>query len=146
MQIRRLYDIANVFLALGIIKKAHLDNKKPAFVWRGIEGLNLTNGKGSEKSTACEESFTDNQISPISLGYLDTSIIVPQVTQKVFKLTDTPLPKVQDDFKFSSQSAFKICRLFVSNEKICQTSKTAFNHSTPVGNKLFGMSGLVCFA
>lgn len=38
-KIRRLYDIANVFLALGIIKKAYLSNRKPAFKWRGSEGL-----------------------------------------------------------------------------------------------------------
>ena len=38
-KIRRLYDIANVFLALGIIKKAYLPNRKPAFSWNGLYGL-----------------------------------------------------------------------------------------------------------
>lgn len=39
-KIRRLYDIANVFLALGVIQKAYLPNRKPAFSWTGLEGLN----------------------------------------------------------------------------------------------------------
>ena len=38
-KIRRLYDIANVFLALGVIKKAYLSNRKPAFEWLGVVGL-----------------------------------------------------------------------------------------------------------
>jgi len=38
-KIRRLYDIANVFLALGIIKKAYMPNRKPAFEWMGVPGL-----------------------------------------------------------------------------------------------------------
>ena len=38
-KIRRLYDIANVFKSLGLIKKTLLLNKKPAFHWLGIPGL-----------------------------------------------------------------------------------------------------------
>lgn len=39
-KIRRLYDIANVFKSLGLIKKTTLsDTKKPAFEWVGEEGL-----------------------------------------------------------------------------------------------------------
>ena len=38
-KIRRLYDIANVFSSLGLIKKINLDTKKPAFKWIGNEGL-----------------------------------------------------------------------------------------------------------
>ena len=38
-KIRRLYDIANVFKSLGLIKKTVLGNKKPAFHWVGIKGL-----------------------------------------------------------------------------------------------------------
>lgn len=34
-QIRRLYDIANVFKSLGLIQKVHLPNRKPAFKWLG---------------------------------------------------------------------------------------------------------------
>ena len=39
-KIRRLYDIANVFRSIGLIKKIHLSNNKPAFEWVGIPGLN----------------------------------------------------------------------------------------------------------
>ncbi|KAL4462526.1 hypothetical protein ABPG74_000356 [Tetrahymena malaccensis] len=39
-KIRRLYDIANVFKSLGLIKKVQLnETKKPAFQWIGITGL-----------------------------------------------------------------------------------------------------------
>jgi transcription factor E2F7/8 len=39
-KIRRLYDIANVFKSLGLIKKTTLsDTKKPAFEWVGESGL-----------------------------------------------------------------------------------------------------------
>lgn len=38
-KIRRLYDIANVFKSLGLIRKTLLENKKPAFYWLGIAGL-----------------------------------------------------------------------------------------------------------
>jgi len=56
-----LYDIANVFSSLGLIKKTCLDSKKPAFQWVGnrgldelIESLNGSPGKpivSTEKST-----------------------------------------------------------------------------------------------
>jgi len=36
-KIRRLYDIANVFQALGLIKKTYLEqSRKPAFEWVGL--------------------------------------------------------------------------------------------------------------
>jgi transcription factor E2F7/8 len=38
-KIRRLYDIANVFSSLGLIKKTSLESKKPAFQWIGLSGL-----------------------------------------------------------------------------------------------------------
>lgn len=49
-KIRRLYDIANVFLALGIIKKSYLPNRKPAFTWRGLQGLQEVISELSEVS------------------------------------------------------------------------------------------------
>ena len=38
-KIRRLYDIANVYKSLGILKKVTLSNKKPGFEWIGVSGL-----------------------------------------------------------------------------------------------------------
>lgn len=38
-KIRRLYDIANVLKSIGLIRKTHLDSRKPAFEWVGINGL-----------------------------------------------------------------------------------------------------------
>jgi len=40
-KIRRLYDIANVFSSLGLIKKTCLESKKPAYTWIGLSGLDL---------------------------------------------------------------------------------------------------------
>jgi len=38
-KVRRLYDISNVFLALGIITKSRgKGNKKPAYLWKGLQG------------------------------------------------------------------------------------------------------------
>jgi len=74
-KIRRLYDIANVFSSLGLIKKINLDTKKPAFKWIGINGLdefvqelnsgacavkkettNVVQAKASKKRSAGKES------------------------------------------------------------------------------------------
>lgn len=39
-KIRRLYDIANVFKSLGLIRKTSItETKKPAFIWVGESGL-----------------------------------------------------------------------------------------------------------
>jgi len=37
-KIRRLYDISNIFLALGIVEKTIIQTRKPAFLWKGIAG------------------------------------------------------------------------------------------------------------
>ncbi len=38
-KIRRLYDIANVYKSLGLLKKTYLSNRKPGFEWVGPQGL-----------------------------------------------------------------------------------------------------------
>jgi len=38
-KVRRLYDIANVFKSLGLVKKTYLSNRKPGFEWIGVSGL-----------------------------------------------------------------------------------------------------------
>jgi hypothetical protein len=38
-KVRRLYDIANVFKSLGLLKKIYLPNRKPGFEWVGVSGL-----------------------------------------------------------------------------------------------------------
>jgi len=37
-KVRRLYDISNVFLALGIVEKTFRASRKPAFTWIGLKG------------------------------------------------------------------------------------------------------------
>ncbi len=41
-KIRRLYDIANVFKSIGIIKKIKMINNKPGYEWVGLSGLQQT--------------------------------------------------------------------------------------------------------
>ena len=36
---RRLYDITNVFMALGIVEKIKQGNRKPVFNWIGLDGF-----------------------------------------------------------------------------------------------------------
>jgi hypothetical protein len=38
-KVRRLYDIANVFKSLGLVKKTYLKSRKPGFEWIGVSGL-----------------------------------------------------------------------------------------------------------
>ena len=38
-KVRRLYDISNVFLALGIVEKTFMASRKPAFTWIGLTGF-----------------------------------------------------------------------------------------------------------
>ena len=35
-----MYDLVNIFLVLGIIKKKKDINSKPGYSWQGLEGLN----------------------------------------------------------------------------------------------------------
>lgn len=105
-----------MFLALGIIKKAHLDNKKPAFLWRGVEGLNCSIGKLSDKSTASELSKEEKTSSPVPEVDFN-QIIVPRLSSSFKHVHDTPATKFHDDFKLSSRSAFRLCKLFISTEK-----------------------------
>lgn len=55
-KVRRLYDISNVFLALNIIEKTMIDTRKPAYVWKGLQGFleiqsTLKHSPNVEKST-----------------------------------------------------------------------------------------------
>lgn len=52
-KVRRLYDIANVFKSLGLVKKTYLSNRKPGFEWVGVSGLYDTFKAKSEP--ACEQ-------------------------------------------------------------------------------------------
>lgn len=55
-KIRRLYDIANVFKSLGLIKKTLTDHKKPAFSWLGTPGLD----EFVESNRVSEEKLGEN--------------------------------------------------------------------------------------
>lgn len=71
-KIRRLYDIANVLSSIGLICKANLENRKPAFRWVGTEGMgqfmleveNYGGDKPSEPIAVKKESSPE-PITPI---------------------------------------------------------------------------------
>lgn len=105
-----------MFLALGIIKKAHLDNKKPAFLWKGLEGLKGSMGKLSSQSTSSELSKDDVILTELSSLEFH-KIVIPEPHPKIKSIQDTPQLKVQDDFKLTSRSAFRICKLFHSSSE-----------------------------
>lgn len=103
-------------MALGLIKKAHLDNKKPAFLWRGIEGLQGSLGKFSNLSTASECSKDEFKITDFPNLEMH-KIVIPKPYPVLKSIHDTPQLKVQDDFKLTSRSAFRLCKLFETGEK-----------------------------
>ncbi len=35
-RLRRLYDLANIFVVLGIVRKVKSSNSKPGYVWQGV--------------------------------------------------------------------------------------------------------------
>lgn len=55
-KVRRLYDIANVFKSLGLVKKTYLPNRKPGFEWVGISGLYETFRAKTEPTSEPEPS------------------------------------------------------------------------------------------
>lgn len=67
MQIRRLYDIANVFKSLGLIRKVALNKtNKPAFQWIGVSGLHEFYNSSKENSGVYPNSpqIADADLSP----------------------------------------------------------------------------------
>ncbi|KAL4438117.1 hypothetical protein ABPG74_016896 [Tetrahymena malaccensis] len=86
-KIRRLYDIANVFKSLGLIKKTSLiETKKPAFEWIGIVGLDsfaykiMREKKNGEEEQNCDEDSI-NQSQQISQ---QNSFTEPKLSKKRF--------------------------------------------------------------
>ncbi|EAR84230.2 transcription factor e2f/dimerization partner (macronuclear) [Tetrahymena thermophila SB210] len=86
-KIRRLYDIANVFKSLGLIKKTSLiETKKPAFEWIGIVGLDsfaykiMREKKSGDEEQNCEEDSL-NQSQQMSQ---QNSFTEPKLSKKRF--------------------------------------------------------------
>ena len=101
---------------MGIIKKSHFENKKPAFLWRGTEGLHVSISKLSDRSTASEASKERKSVSIVP--DLDLrNLFVPKPSSSQSFIHETPLPGIQDDFRLSCRSAFRVCQLYISNEK-----------------------------
>ncbi len=59
-----MYDIANVFSSLGLIKKTQLPNKKPAFEWIGLSGLDnfIANLRHQAQEAEANDGYTPMKI------------------------------------------------------------------------------------
>ena len=64
-KVRRLYDIANVLVALNLIEKTSLDTRKPAFKWVGETGLKRFMEKMEQhfKTNSESEPWASNHFS-----------------------------------------------------------------------------------
>lgn len=93
-KIRRLYDIANVFSSLGLIKKTCLESKKPAYEWVGLQGLNAF----INRLNSCSD---EREI------FLESS---SKHKEKISPVTETKNLDKQNSFQ-SDNSAFKSCEL-----------------------------------
>lgn len=81
-KIRRLYDIANVFSSLGLIKKICLDSKKPAFKWIGNQGLDefirKLNSSAGKQSASTEKTPKKKMVKSVSVSSAETAEKSPQ--------------------------------------------------------------------
>ena len=94
-KIRRLYDIANVFLALGIIKKAYLLTRKPAFSWVGLDGLAQVLNKLLYGYSVVQKD--QKQISLFFSDYFNIDSKIHELLGKVVVSTSTRASNFKND-------------------------------------------------
>jgi transcription factor E2F7/8 len=99
-KVRRLYDIANVFTALGLIKKTCLeDSRKPAFQWIGLAGLERFIKRlhaSQDEREIFEEKFS-REVEPIfnsdeKCKLKKSNSMSIQSEQSAFKVRESPSP------------------------------------------------------
>lgn len=63
--VRRLYDIANALTCLNLTAKTHVD-RKPAFIWKGSNGLDIVNVEKPVKVEKSDDQLetNDENLSP----------------------------------------------------------------------------------
>ncbi|KAL4480520.1 hypothetical protein ABPG72_022275 [Tetrahymena utriculariae] len=86
-KIRRLYDIANVFKSLGLIKKTSLiETKKPAFEWIGIVGLDSFAYKimREKKNGEEEQNYDEDSLNQSQQISQQNRFTEPKLTKKRF--------------------------------------------------------------
>lgn len=136
-----MYDIANVFLALGIIKKAYLQTRKPAFSWVGLDGLaqvlnKLLYGSSSSQKDKKQLSvlFSDKFNIDLQINELLGQVVLSKPIRAVESVKavasglDLDLPTLQSTNFVSKKSAFSICPNYFKPFEI--SSKQGFTSSS----------------
>ena len=97
---RRLYDITNVLLSLGLVSKVSItfgvglgSHKKPGFQWNNIE-----NGQNTEKveNLVDELKITSPKVRRQSISVLDESTNISQI-KIFFQAENQSLPQNRDE-------------------------------------------------
>ncbi|XP_026183266.1 transcription factor E2F7 [Mastacembelus armatus] len=140
-KVRRLYDIANVLTSLGLIKKVHVQGRKPAFKWLGPVEFNNSGNAGNNVSMAAvtvphasqpmtAQDRKSKMARHASFNIKPTSVAVqrqvnsaPSTPQR--ELTGLPNQPVDYSRKTASNSA--VCRLQFDNRPALNTPI----HSSP---------------
>eukprot|EP01017_Pseudomicrothorax_dubius_P013068 TRINITY_DN1562_c0_g3_i3.p1 TRINITY_DN1562_c0_g3~~TRINITY_DN1562_c0_g3_i3.p1 ORF type:complete len:416 (-),score=102.16 TRINITY_DN1562_c0_g3_i3:826-2073(-) len=107
-KIRRLYDIANVFSALGLIKKTSLESRKPAFRWVGASGLEAF-------IVRLNTARTEQELFPPRTSRKMAKLAAKQLQQTVNSVSAIPCVVRQTSFK-SNNSAFKVSEVSMQRE------------------------------
>lgn len=90
-KVRRLYDITNVFKAIGLVKKKMTKEKKVAIEWLGVAGFDNFCNENRQYSKPCNNVQGFNPIS-INTNVLTTNtsafnkVIAPNVENKEYTL------------------------------------------------------------
>ena len=123
-KIRRLYDIANVFKSIGIIKKTHIDAKnKPGFEYLGYQGLDTFLKEFYPNNNNQSQSILPlkKQTTIITQNNIDNMKIENQIE---LESQENRLPLIENSFpQFQS---FSMSFLHSSFKKIKRTSHSPF--------------------
>lgn len=121
-RIRRLYDIANVFKSIGIIKKTHLDCKtKPGFEYLGYQGLDIF----------LKDFYPTNVTNPETVPKKATTII----TLNNMQITEAP---EQENAKPPMPKSYSMLDVPYSNFK--KIKKTMHSPFKSLSNEIFKKS------
>jgi len=141
-----LYDIANVFSSLGLIKKICLDSKKPAFQWVGTTGLDelierLKSSPGkpsvSEKITSKKSEKDQVKVHQKEEKSFDMPLIPEESNTNSFKPSSAPMTK-EDKFDQLMNMLLNLCQEAQANSKLPYQNSVPHLYRQPNFNPNFG--------
>lgn len=113
-KIRRIYDIANVFQSIGIIKKIHNPESKTIYKWEGVSGFLSFLNNGHSNTLINENSILEENKIPINAS--NSYNQNPQILIEGANMIQLP----QDIFKenIHSFSPEKVCNPIIIRDNI----------------------------